>query len=83
MEERVKLTKEQVLSILPDGENIHTFRQAGNSLIGADWEREEILKALEKYDFELSGEVATRMRHGIAFRDEYGWVFVHTKKGEK
>ena len=37
------LTKEQVLKMLPDGEYIHTFRGNG-VLIGADWERKEILK---------------------------------------
>jgi len=76
--ERRVLTKEEVISMLPDG-NIHTFRQAGNTLIGADWERNSMLKAINKYEVELTGEQAASMGHGMAFCDDLGWVFVQTK----
>ena len=78
-DERVKLTNEQAISMLPEGESIHTFRQAGNALLGADWARVDILIALEKHGFELSGEQATDMGHEMVFLDEFGYVFVSTK----
>lgn len=78
-EERRVLTKEEIFAKLPDGEYIHTFRQPGLTLIGANWERRSILKAINKYPFELTGEQATGMGHGMAFCDEHGWVFVQTK----
>lgn len=76
--ERVVLTKEQAMERLPDKENIHTFRQAG-VLIGADWQREEVLEAINKYQFEESGAQATKMGHGMVFCDATGHVFVETK----
>jgi hypothetical protein len=74
------ITKEQAIALLPNGENIHTFRQAGPTLIGADWEREDIIAAMDKYRFELTGPAASSMGHGMAFEDEYGLVFVETKE---
>lgn len=77
------LTKEEAIAMLPDGDSIHTFRNPAPSvLVGADWEREEILKAINKYDFELTGEAASAMDHGMAFKDEYGWCFVETRPQE-
>lgn len=76
-----KLTKNEALAILPDKEDIHTFRQGGgNCLIGADWSREEILEMIDENQFELTGELATNMGHGMAFQDEFGWIFVETKQ---
>lgn len=71
----VFLTKEQAIAMLPDGDYIHTFR----GFVGADWSRNEIMGAIEKYQFELTGPNATAMNHGMGFRDEHGWVFVSTR----
>lgn len=73
------LSIEEAIAKLPDGEYIHTFRQAGPALIGADWSREDMMKAIDKFTFELTGERATSIGHGMAFCDEHGWVFVETK----
>lgn len=77
---RYKLTKEEAIKMLPDKEYIHTFRNGSIALVGADWSRENMLEMIEKLEFELSGENATEMGHGMAFMDEIGWVFVETKK---
>ncbi|APH21419.1 hypothetical protein CF088_20420 [Clostridium botulinum] len=76
---RCVLTKEEVLKMLPNKDYIHTFRDSAISLIGADWSKKEILKTIENYEFELTGQQATSMGHGIAFQDNNGWVFVETK----
>jgi len=78
MKDAILITKEQALSMLVDGDPIHTFR--GQVVpIGADCPRASILAAMDKYAFELSGPTATAMGHGMVFRDEHGVVFVETK----
>lgn len=78
--EKQFLTTEEVFARLPDEEYVHTFRQARDgTLLGADWERREMIKAINKYQFEVTGKQAQSMGHGMAFCDEYGWVFVQTK----
>lgn len=76
--ERVVLSPVEAEAMLPEGEMIHTFRQAGYALIGADWKRSEIIKAFQTRKPELSGEQATAMKHGIVFFDDHGAVFVET-----
>lgn len=77
---RVILTPEKAEEMLPNEEHIHTFRQSGPILLGADWEKSELIDAFSKYPVELSGEEATAMGHGIVFRDEFGFVFVQTSQ---
>jgi hypothetical protein len=74
-----KLTKVEALAMLPDKKSIHTFRNSDIALIGADWTRKEIIEMMDIYDFELTGEQATSMGHGMAFKDELGWLFIETK----
>lgn len=62
------LNYEEAISLLPNGENIHTFYNASFGLVGADWSREEILNKLKEPDIviELTGEQAKAMKHGMA-----------------
>ena len=80
-EERIKLDAEQAASLIADGEEVHTFRAGGAILIGADWERAEILEILRIYTPEIGGEKCRAMNHGIAVRDEASWMFIATKPG--
>lgn len=75
-----KITKEQAVSLIGEGDIIHTFRNGGGMVFGADWGRESLIEAFEKYEstLELTGEGARRMGHGLAFRDNYGALFVET-----
>lgn len=67
--------------MLPDGEYIHTFRQArAGMLLGADWGRADILAHIEKHGAELSGETATRMDHGMVVLADGGALFIETRK---
>ena len=77
-EERVKLTKDQAIAMLAPEGQIHTFRQAGPAILGADWDREDIIKAIEKHPPELSGKQATAMQHGMVLLDEHGYLFIET-----
>ena len=65
------LTKEQAVSILPDGDSIHTFYNPGFGLVGADWSRESLLDKLEKSDIlELTGPTDREMGHGLCAYDK-------------
>lgn len=78
-DERAKLTLEEAINMISKDEHIHTFRQAGpTTLIGADWDRKDILAVLEKYPPELSGAQATSMKHGLVLKDEVGYLFIQT-----
>lgn len=76
------LTYEQALELLPEGDSIHTFRQAGPIPIGCDWEREDILDALQFNTIYTTGDIAQSMGHGIAIQDKKGWLFIETKKAK-
>jgi len=78
-DERVPLTYEQALAMLPAGERIHTFRAGGNLLLGADWPRESLYAVIREFGAELSGPSATGMGHGIAVIDRVGVLFIETK----
>lgn len=60
------ITIEQAISVLPDGDTVHTFRNPGFGLIGADWSKEGITDKLRKSDIiELTGPAARGMNHGM------------------
>lgn len=63
---KIYITAEQAINILPEGEYIHTFYSTG-ILIGADWDRAEIIEKIKSSDIlELTGETARKMGHGLA-----------------
>ena len=75
----VVLSKKQAKAMIADGDKVHTFR----GFVGADWSRAEVLRAIDAYECQLTGPMATAISHGLGFCDEQGWVFVQTKKVEK
>lgn len=79
---RAKLTYEQAVQLLPDGEDIHTFRQAGPAILGADIEREALLEVLRTARcIESSGPMAQALGHGLAVNeDRGGLLFVATRQ---
>lgn len=86
-EERIILTADEAIAMLPEKESIHTFLQGGMTLLGADWPAEEIWESLrQSVRIELSGPTATSMGHGLVFwrgaEDNGSWVFVETRRSE-
>lgn len=60
------ITAEQAISVLPDGDSIHTFYNPGFGLVGADWSREDIIEKILNSDIiELTGEMARGTGHGM------------------
>ena len=77
------MTKEEAIKMLPEGDIVHTFRNGGNILMGADWDKDEIIKAMDKYGVELSGEVAIRFNHRLVLKDDSGYLFIETAPTDK
>lgn len=79
------LTSEQAISLLPEGDYIHTL-YGGFALIGADWERQEVINKLKSVDkIEIAGDVARNIGHGLAvYNDDAQYfsdiLFVETDK---
>ena len=44
MSDRYILTVEEALSVIPDAEFIHTVIVGGSMMLGADWDREDVVE---------------------------------------
>lgn len=65
-EDKIILTKEQAISLIGDGQDIHTFRSGHGILVGADHSRKELLESIERAKLiEIGGEACKRMGHGL------------------
>lgn len=61
------LSAEQAISLLPEGDEIHTFYNMPFGVLGADWSRQKVIDKLKESDkIEITGEMARSMKHGIA-----------------
>lgn len=84
MSDRKYLSYDEAVALLPEDETIHVFRNPGvGCLIGADWDRGQVLEALKEHAPELAGEQATAMNHGIVIHDHHGPAFIATKGASK
>lgn len=72
---RIYLSYDEAVSVLPKGEMIHTFYNMPTCLIGADWSRAEIENKLMASDYiEVTGEQAQALEHGIcAYNKDTKW----------
>lgn len=82
-DEKVILTKEQALSMLPDGDRIHTFRSAfGGVLIGCDWDRDKLEQEIREKQCEVGGSQCQAMNHGlVVWTSETEPLFVECRTG--
>lgn len=70
---------DEAVKRLPEGGHVHTFRQAGPVLLGCDYDRESLLAAMKVApNIEVPGPAAQAMKHGLAIRDDRGWLFIAT-----
>jgi len=77
-ESRVDLSTEEALSLLPKEDLIHTFRSIGSVLIGADWEREELVDLINRSHCEIGGSRSIALGHGLVIWSGTDPLFVHT-----
>lgn len=67
-DEKMMLTPEEAISLLPDGEHVHNYvNPAAGMFIGCDYDRadaeEHIKKAIQR---EIAGPGCQGMKHGLA-----------------
>jgi len=80
--EKFPLTAEQAISMLPDGDSIHTYRFAHfGVLIGADWSREKLVEAINDHKCEIGGDQCKAVNHGLVVHIGDDPLFVECKKG--
>jgi hypothetical protein len=80
--EKCPVSFEMAEAMLPDGSHVHTFRSSVGMLVGADWERCELLDRMRRYEstLEIGGPECQRFGHGLAMWDDYGPLFIQCKE---
>ena len=79
--DRHHLTVHEAIEMLPDLDMIHTFRGAPGCLLGADWTRDDLLKAIRDCKCEIGGETCQAMNHGLVVWVDSDPLFVECKEG--
>lgn len=83
-EDKKTVTFDQAVKLLPEGDTIHTFRQADWMLLGADHSRKRLLEAMKAApEIHVTGEQAQAMKHGLAIHDEHGWLFIEAANADE
>lgn len=82
MSDKIFITPEQAISLLNEGDSIHTFRNPNGMLMGADWSRKEIIKALRSNPtgIQIGGEICRQMKHALIIEDAHGYLFIETNE---
>jgi hypothetical protein len=77
-----ELTYSEAVALLPDGDEIHTVVQLGSILLGADWDRADILELLRTSPrLDVTGPAAQASGHGLAAqRDDGRPLFIETRE---
>lgn len=81
MDER-KLTYDEAILLLNDGDEIHCIRNGSNLIVGCNHSRESLLKNMKDHEetLELGGETCSSLNHGLVLCDESGYLFIKTNK---
>jgi hypothetical protein len=84
-DERKRLTLEEAIALLPPKDRVHTFVQVvttqGALLVGADWDRTDVIELIQTNGAELAGPAAAKMGHGLVVVErepERGPLFIET-----
>ena len=78
-DEKEVIAFDDAAKLLPDAEQVHTFRQAGSIILGADWDKTSLLDAMRKApEIQVTGPQAQAMKHGLCIVDDHGPLFIET-----
>lgn len=72
MENKIKFIEPTMaISMLGEAEQIHTFRNSGGILFGAEWEKKDLVDLIQKEGVvcEIGGADCRRMGHGLVIRE--------------
>jgi hypothetical protein len=82
-DDKKTLSFDEAVKLLPAGATVHTFRQAGPMMLGADHTREGLLAAMKAApEIQVTGPSAQAMKHGLAIEDDTGWLFIESANAE-
>ena len=78
-DERITMPYDEAITYLAPKGRIHTLMNPNGTLLGADWRREQVLSLLKSAErIDITGEMAQRMKHGLAVDDGGRVVFIET-----
>lgn len=66
--DRLFLTKEQAISLLPKGKQVHTFRNPNGMLIGCDWSKKRVIEKINDSGdkcLAIGGEASKSLKHAL------------------
>jgi len=78
-DDKLFLTYEQAVSMLSDDDQIHTFRSNVMCLLGADWDRAELLEAIKNGKPRVGGSQCKALGHGLVVFTGNEPLFIETK----
>lgn len=82
-EDKKIVSFEEAVKLLPTTERVHTFRQAGMAILGADHDRERLLSAMKAApEIQVTGPAAQAVKHGLAIHDKSGWLLIEAANAE-
>lgn len=77
-----KISAENAINLLIKGKKVHTFRQGGPFVLGANMDRKELIALINKFEstLEIASENARGMQHGLVLHDDpdLGPLFIET-----
>lgn len=83
-DERQTMTLNDAMAVLPADDTIHAvFNPKDGILLGASWEREDVLELLQKVErIEVTGQLAQKDGYGIAVLEPItgDWLFIKTTR---
>lgn len=82
-EEQLTISFDEAVKLLPEGDTIHTFRNSGSMLLGADWGREALLAAMRDTEIHITGKAAQAMKHGLAIIHNGSWLFIEAANADR
>lgn len=71
------------LSLLPDGDTVHTFLNPAWGLVGASWARRDVIDVLANAkEIHVTGEAAQSMGHGLAVMYQGRWLYIEAANAD-
>lgn len=78
-DERVLVLYDVAVSLLPEGDNVHVYRNPTWGLVGIDAPREDVLEMLrDAPEIHLTGDHARALKHGLAIMVAGRWLYLET-----
>jgi len=76
------VTADEAINLLNEDEQIHTYRNSSGILLGADHNREVLIKDIRKWEktLQIAGDMARKIKHALILKDEVGYLFIETNE---